>query len=190
MRIRESGMPEIAIWRNFFDAPLILDALGLSSDHQHVVEFGCGYGTFTVPAAKIIKGKLTAFEIDKKLLGFTQRALDAAGLINVTLLNEDFFSAVHLLGGACADYVMLFNILHGDDPAALFKQAHGLLVPGGTCGIIHWNYDPETPRGPPMEIRPQPETLATLAAQHGFSVSPMIKFPPYHYGYRLEKAPD
>ena len=190
MRIRESGMPEIGVWQSFFDAPLILGTLGLSPDHQHVVEFGCGYGTFTVPAAKIIKGKLTAFELDKEMLGFTQRELHAAKLTNVKLLHEDFCSAVHSLGSACADYMMLFNILHGDDPAALFEQANRLLVPGGTCGIIHWNYDPETPRGPPMEIRPQPEALATLAVQHGFSVSPILDFPPYHYGYRLGKASD
>ena len=39
-----------------------LDCTGLCGD---VVEFGCGYGTFTIPAAQLIEGKLIALDIEK-----------------------------------------------------------------------------------------------------------------------------
>ena len=63
MKIRESGMPEREMWEGFFDSRKILATLGINKQTTDVAEFGCGYGTFTIPAAKIIKGKIYAFDI-------------------------------------------------------------------------------------------------------------------------------
>jgi hypothetical protein len=54
---------------------------------------------------------------------------------------------------------------------------------------MHWNYDPSTPRGPPMDIRPRPEQCAAWAECAGFRLEPpgRINFPPYHFGLRLTK---
>jgi hypothetical protein len=52
MKVRESGMPEAGLWHTFFDAEAILDAMELVSDVRDAVDFGCGYGTFAIPAAK------------------------------------------------------------------------------------------------------------------------------------------
>ncbi len=52
---------------------------------------------------------------------------------------------------------MLFNILHLEDPMILIKEDKQILNTGGKLGIIHWNYDPETPRGPSMDVRPKAE---------------------------------
>ena len=54
MKTRESGMPEEEMWREFFDPEAILQLLKLTSACRDVVEFGCGYGTFTIPAARIV----------------------------------------------------------------------------------------------------------------------------------------
>ena len=53
MRIRDSGMPAEDVWRTFFDVDATLTKLGLKPDCGDVVEFGCGYGTFTIPAARM-----------------------------------------------------------------------------------------------------------------------------------------
>jgi len=34
--------------------------------------------------------------------------------------------------------------------------AYRILKIGGKAGLIHWNYDSTTPRGPSMDIRPKP----------------------------------
>ena len=189
MRIRESGMPTVDVWQRFFKPKAILLALGLSEVCEHAVEFGCGYGTFTVPAAKLINGKLTALEIDPEMISHTQKEAARANLDNIFCIEADFSSASFLLDKQCADFVMLFNILHGENPSELLSEAYELLVPGGSCGVIHWNYDPDTPRGPPMAIRPKPEILASLAEAIGFSTGAEIDLPPYHYGFRLRKEP-
>ena len=51
MKTRESGMPDESMWDSFFDPPTVLAKLGLTDECRDVVDFGCGYGTFTIPAA-------------------------------------------------------------------------------------------------------------------------------------------
>lgn len=189
MRVRESGMPDEKLWRSFFDPPFILRKLGLQKQCQHIVEFGCGFGTFTIPAAQMIEGKITAIEIDSTMLSATREAAELAELTNVNLLSADFCAQQLPIAENSVDYVMLFNILHGEQPQQLIAEAYRLLKPEACGGLIHWNYDPETPRGPPMEIRPKPTELASIVATAGFHVSELIDLPPFHYGYQFSKQP-
>jgi len=71
----------------------------------------------------------------------------------------------------------------------LLREAFRVLKSGGKLGIIHWNYDPTTPRGPAMDIRPRPEQCQDWAESVGFSLlAPgIIDLPPYHYGMALER---
>jgi len=61
MKVRDSGMPEEKIWNDFFNIDLILSELQINKQINDLVEIGCGYGTFTIPSAKQITGKLYAF---------------------------------------------------------------------------------------------------------------------------------
>ena len=49
-------MPAEDMWASFFNVELILSELQINSDINDLVEIGCGYGTFTIPAAKKISG--------------------------------------------------------------------------------------------------------------------------------------
>ena len=78
---------------------------------------------------------------------------------------------------------MLFNILHAEQPLLLLHEAWRILKPGGRVAVIHWNYDPTTPRGPSMDIRPHPEDCLHWTEEAGFVVEEgVIDLPPYHYG--------
>ena len=72
MKIRESGMPEWEMWEKFFNPAKILTSLGINSQTGDVAEFGCGYGTFTIPAAKVIKGKIYALDIEPDMIRITE----------------------------------------------------------------------------------------------------------------------
>jgi SAM-dependent methyltransferase len=190
MKTRESGMPDEGMWREFFDAEAILRSLQLDSSCQDVVDFGCGYGTFAIPAARIVRGTVHAVDVQPDMVSVTQAKAEAEGLPNVRAYLRDFASDGTGLPPASVDYAMLFNILHAECPDALLLEAHRVLAPGGLLGIIHWNHDPTTPRGPSMVIRPRPEQCHVWAEQAGFRRLPpgIIDLPPYHYGMVLSRS--
>lgn len=177
-------MPPLETWESFFDVEAILDALQLDRTRQRVLEFGCGYGTFTLAAARRIGGKVIALDMDPHMIEATRSRAAEAGLENVECRQRDFLSDGSGVPDGSVDYAMLCNILHGEEPLALLGEAHRSLCRGGRLGIMHWNYDDTTPRGPPMAIRPRPERCQAWAFDAGFSRgSDLIRLPPYHYGF-------
>lgn len=187
MKIRESGMPDPGMWEKFFDPAKILVTLGLNSQAGDVAEFGCGYGTFTIPAAKIIKGKIYAFDLDPDMIWITDERAKNNGLDNVQTILRDFIADGSGLPDKSMDYAMLFNILHLEEPMILINEAKRILKSGGKLGIIHWNYDATTPRGPSMDIRPKPEDCISWAKNAGFIQAGSYDLKPYHYGIVLTK---
>lgn len=180
-------MPERERWNTFFNPAEILATLGLNSQTVDVAEFGCGYGTFTIPAAKVIKRKIYALDIEPDMIRITKEEAEKLGLDNVQTILRDFMAEDSGLPDESVDYVMLFNILHLEKPMILINEAKRILKNGGKLGIIHWNYDPTTPRGPSMDIRPKPEDCLTWAESAGFSGAVRYDLKPYHYGIVLIK---
>jgi predicted RNA methylase len=64
MKTRESGMPDEAMWTSFFSPEQTLGALWLREDSGNVVDFGCGYGTFAIAAAKITRAPVHGIDIE------------------------------------------------------------------------------------------------------------------------------
>ncbi len=187
MKIRESGMPVREMWEKFFDPRKVLAMLGIDKQTTDVVEFGCGYGTFTIPAAKVIKGKIYAFDIEPKMIEMTKNEAGKQGIWNLAAVVRDFMVDGTGLKPESVDYAMLFNILHLENPTALLREAYRILKAGGRLGIIHWNYDSTTPRGPSMDIRPKPEQCIQWAEKAGFCEPVQYDLKPYHYGIILIK---
>jgi SAM-dependent methyltransferase len=151
MKVRESGMPEEAYWETLFDLPLILDRLGVDAQLRNVVEFGCGYGTFAIPVTKRISGTVTTFDVDP---GNGGADAAAAGACNIFYVVGDVFADGFGGRDGSKDACLLFNILHCEEPVKLLAEGARVVRPGGLVLVIHWRYDPGTPRGPSMEIRP------------------------------------
>lgn len=187
MKIRESGMPGQNTWEDFFDPEKILKTLGLGHRVTNVVEFGCGYGTFTIPAAKIIQGKIYALDIEPDMVRITNERARSNKLDNVEAILCDFMVDGSSLPSESADYAMLFNILHLENPERLLSEARRVLKKNGRLGIIHWNYDLRTPRGPSMAIRPKPEQCIRWAKRVGFRNPKRFDLKPYHYGLVVVK---
>jgi len=187
MKVRESGMPEEKTWTEFFSPSRILKLMGLSKEVKNVVDFGCGYGTFAIPAARMVSGKVYAIDIEPEMIKITKEKTEKNNLKNIETILRDFISNGSGLKDGSVDYVMLFNILHVDKPENLLREAYRILRDGGKLGIIHWNYDSTTPRGPSMEIRPKPEQCIDWARRVGFNNPRRYDLKPYHYGIVMEK---
>jgi SAM-dependent methyltransferase len=188
MKGRESGMPDKGMWEGFFSPTKILETLGFNSGVRDAVEFGCGYGTFTIPAAKMISGKLFALDIEPAMVEATKAEAVKSGIKNMEAIVRDFMAEGTGLESESVDYAMIFNILHLEDPVSLLREANRILRKGGRVGIIHWNYDPATPRGPSMDIRPKPENCIKWATEADFADPKQFDLRPHHYGISLIKS--
>ena len=190
MKLRESGMPEEAYWESLFDVPLILDRLEIDGRLGDVIELGCGYGTFTIPVAQRIAGRLETFDIDEAMVARTRQRVEAAGVLNTLCAVRDGLVDGFGSPSASKDACLLFNILHGEKPVQLLREAARVVHPGGGVLVIHWRCDITTPRGPNVGIRPPPEQILGWAASTGLfeDHNPIVVLPPWHYGVRLKRS--
>lgn len=186
MKARESSMPEETYWESFFDADatmdIFFDASGLSGN---LVEFGCGYGTFTLPAARRTQGVVTALDIEPLMVDRVRRRVEALGQSNVHTEVRDFVADGTGLEGGTQDHALIFNLLHLEHPVALMQEAHRVLHQGGMLFVIHWRSDIPTPRGPSLAIRPRPEQCRAWMEEAGFQKVESVNLQPccpYHFG--------
>jgi SAM-dependent methyltransferase len=190
MKLRESGMPAQAYWETLFDVPAILDAFGFDSTTGDVAELGCGYGTFTIPLAKRVSGRVIALDFNPAMVATTQRRGAEAGLHNIHTNTRDVISDGFGVVAPGCDAVLLFNILHGEEPFAMLSAACDAVRPGGTVAVIHWRSDITTPRGPSLDIRPKAADILDWAdAVDGLAPAkePFL-LPPWHYGVALRRT--
>jgi len=156
-----------------------------------LIDIGCGYGTFIIPASKIIKEKVIGVDVDNSMIEICSDKIQKNKITNVELLNIDMsldssFDIFKLYKGKI-NYVSLFNILHCEEPVKLLERVYNILNINGKIGVIHWKYE-KTPRGPTMDIRPKPEQIIDWAKNVGFFMIKQIDLPPYHYGLVFNKA--
>jgi SAM-dependent methyltransferase len=177
MKIRDSGMPDELYWESLFDIPLILSRLQIDR-FGDVAELGSGYGTFTVPIARRIRGTVYTFDVDPAMIARTgQRSTGLRVVCEERDVMESGF-------GVHADAVLLFNILHCENPIQLLRHAREA---ARDVLVIHWRYG-DTPRGPDLGIRPRPEQIIAWAGEAGLSpVTDVIDLPPWHYGLILRR---
>ncbi len=189
MKVRDSGMPDEEMWSGFFDPAQVLTIFGLDRGVQDLVEFGCGYGTFTLAAAGIAAGTVHALDIEPEMVDVVRQKCREAGSANVQAEVRDFVAEGTGLADNSMDAALLFNILHHEEPVALMREAFRVLKPNGMLSVIHWNYDSTTPRGPAMEIRPRPEQCIDWGREAGFRFDEHNRYdlPPYHYGLLFRK---
>ena len=186
---RDSGMPAAEQWQSYFDVAGVLDSLGCRDISGDAVEFGCGYGIFSIPLAQRTRGRVFALDIDPLMVTATEARALQFGLKNIVVEQRDFVAQGCGREPGSASLVLLFNILHIEDPVDLLEEARRVLRPGGMVGVIHWNYDVRTPRGPPLDIRPKPEQCREWGEQAGLRWvrDQVLAGSPWHWGMVFER---
>lgn len=185
MKGRESGMPDEAYWASFFEADAAVDRLLGLSVEGNVIEFGCGYGSFTVPAARRTAGAVTALDIEPEMVDCVRRKAVACNLSNIQAEVRDFVAHGTGVATGSQAHAMIFNLLHLEQPVALLREAYRTLQDGGVLSVIHWRSDIPTPRGPSLAIRPTPEQCRIWMAQAGFRAIESVDLQnccPFHFG--------
>lgn len=186
MKGRESGMPDEEYWASFFDPGAVFDQLlGKTTTPGNIIEFGCGYGNFTVPAARRTSGLLTALDIDPAMVECVRRKAETFKLANIQVEVRDFVEHGTGVKDRSQAHAMIFNLLHLEQPIALLREAYRTLQDGGILSVIHWRSDIPTPRGPSLEIRPTPEQCRVWMKEACFIDIKTVDLSfscPYHFG--------
>ena len=186
MKGRESGMPDETYWETFFAADAAIARLFDSTDLRgDCIEFGCGYGTFTLPAARCTTGIVTALDIEPAMVEGVRRKAATFKLPNIRAEVRDFVGHGAGVEDRSQAHAMIFNLLHLEQPVALLCEARRTLQNGGVLSVIHWRSDIPTPRGPTLDIRPTPEQCRTWLAEAGFRAIEAVDLQsscPFHFG--------
>lgn len=185
MKGRESGMPDETCWASFFDADAAIERLLGPRVSGDVLEFGCGYGSFTVPAAKRTTGRVIALDIEPDMVDCVLKKSASLDLPNIQAEVRDFVRQGTGVVSASQAHAMIFNLLHLEQPVALLREAHRSLQDGGILSVIHWRSDIPTPRGPSLAIRPTPEQCREWIAKAGFHSIESVDLNdccPFHFG--------
>ena len=114
------------------NASRVLSEAGIRKG-QVVLDFGCGSGTYTIPAAKLVgeKGTVYGLDISRKALGKMQRKAEREGLRNIVRIDSSGGDKIPL-EDETIDVMTLIDVLQEiDDKGALFDEAHRILKPGG-----------------------------------------------------------
>ena len=185
-KIHESGMPEEAAWAHFFDSGATIERLfGAKEVAGDLVEFGSGYGTFTIPAALRTQGIVTALDVEPKMVECVRQKAKDGALSNIRCVVGDFVAQGTGLDDRSQAHAMIFNLLHLEQPVALLREAHRVLRDGGRLSVIHWRSDIPTPRGPSLAIRATPDQCREWIAKAGFRDIEAVDLQsccPFHFG--------
>jgi SAM-dependent methyltransferase len=188
MKLRQSGMPEESYRETLFDVDAIVKRLHIGKELRDVVELGCGYGTFSLPVAAAISGTLRSFDIEAAMVERTRRRAEERGVGNLRCEQRDVFQDGFGVASDSQHGCLLFNILHCENPVRVLREAARVVTHHGSVFVIHWRFDPGTPRGPSLDIRPRPEDCLRWAGEAGLCLNgDIVDLPPYHYGLVVRK---
>jgi len=186
MKLRDSGMPDEVYWESLMRPVETIERLGLADVAGDVVEFGCGYGTFTLHLAAEVQGTVWTYDIEPEMVARVGERAAAAGVVNIVAERRDLFESGTGRPAGTAAVVTIFNLLHGEEPERLLAEARRVLAREGVLAVSHWVWDAATPRGPDLAIRPRPAALRAMCEAAGFTPESAVEIalPPYHYGWR------
>ncbi len=121
------------------DGVKFLYKMGLRKGHK-LLDFGAGYGHYTLPAAEVVGDEGAVFAVDKKeepLSAIAKKASER-GLSNIkTIKNSD--SVTLKMDDRSIDVVLLFDILHymeKDKRKKLYREVYRVLKDEGSL-IVH-----------------------------------------------------
>lgn len=120
----------------------ILEEVGIRPGF-HVLDYGCGPGSYTVVAAQMVgpTGRVYALDIHPLAIQRVQKLSAKKGLTNIQTIQSDCATG---LENESTDVVLLCDVLHDlSEPDAVLEELHRVLKPGGTlsCNDHHMKED-------------------------------------------------
>ena len=151
----DCGEQEFKAWMQR-NAEGLLEHVGLRAGLR-VLDYGCGHGTYAIPAARIVgeQGTVCAVDRDAKALASVRAKTKSGRLGTVEAIEAS--QPADLPPGSAFHVVLLYDVLQMvDDQAEVLRQLHERLRPDGLLSVF------------PMHVGA--EGLLRLVAQDGLFV--------------------
>jgi ubiquinone/menaquinone biosynthesis C-methylase UbiE len=122
----------------------MLQQVGIRRE-QAVLDFGCGYGAYTIPVAEIVgeQGRVYALDKDKEALNTLMQRVESAGLKNIDRMETSGELEIGLTDEA-VDAVLLFDVFHSfyfsrvEDRRRLLIEIHRVMKPLAFLAVSVW----------------------------------------------------
>lgn len=138
-RMSDISFRAMALWLRLrersLDAESRLVEAGVSAG-QVVLDYGCGIGSYTIPAARMVGagGVVYALDIHPLAIATVERRAKQQGLANVKTIHSGLDTG---LGDSSVDTVLLYDVFHSvPDRQALLRELCRVLVPGGRLSVL------------------------------------------------------
>jgi ubiquinone/menaquinone biosynthesis C-methylase UbiE len=103
---------------------------------QVVLDYGCGIGSYTLPAAQMVgdKGQVYALDIHPLAIKAVERRAREGNLANITTVHSDRETG---LADESVDVILLYDVLHSvPDQRALLQELHRVLKADGVLSVL------------------------------------------------------
>ena len=112
---------------------------------QTILDFGCGSGTYAIPAARIVgeQGRVYALDKDKEALDELMKKAGSAGLKNIERMDTSGETEIELTDES-VDVVLLFDVFHSfyfpqpDDRRRLLSEIYRIMKPSAFLSVSVW----------------------------------------------------
>jgi ubiquinone/menaquinone biosynthesis C-methylase UbiE len=114
-----------------------LNEMGVKAG-QVVLDLGCGSGTYTIPAARIVgeSGRVYAIDKNKRALDVIREKAKREGLKNTMPVEASGNEEIQLRAETI-DLTLLIDVLQEiDDKRILFSEIYRILKPGGIASVF------------------------------------------------------
>ena len=122
--------------RDLFRPPTwILEEAGVRTG-MTIVDFGCGPGSFTLAAARLVgpRGFVYAVDVHPLAAASVRNAIQKGGFRNVQMILGESMTDIP---DGIADMSLLYDVLHNfEEPDRLLIEQHRVLKPEGTLSVM------------------------------------------------------
>jgi len=119
----------------------VLERIGIRRGHT-VLDLGCGSGTYTIPAAKIVgeQGRVYALDKDKEALDELMQKVESTGSRNIERIETSGKLEIALTDES-VDVVLLFDVFHfyyfpqASDRRRLLGEIYRIMKPSALMSV-------------------------------------------------------
>lgn len=130
-------------FRDHFVLPRkVLSRVGVEPG-QTVLDFGCGPGSYTLAAARLVGPEGTVWAADQNLFAIrhVERKAREKSISNVTTIHTNGRME---LPDAAVDIILMFDVYHElDEPDRIRSELHRVLKPDGLLAFSDHHMDPD-----------------------------------------------